>query len=1106
MDTADTTPINILITDDDPNIHDATRFALSDFEFQGRAIHFISAYSGAQAVAAMEKHPDIAVILLDVVMETETDGLEAVRAIRQELDNQFVRIILQTGQPGMMPEKEVIQNYDINAYVAKTDLSSTKLFSILYSALRTHFHMRRLDQARLELLEAKEHIVVKEDRRREAEHSLKTSEQRLSLAVTGGNLGFWDWDMVSGRVTYNDRWADIIGHTIEEIPQTYETWESRIHPDDKAPAMEALQRHINGELPFFQADHRLKTKDGVWRWVQGIGKISQTNAQGDPVRVTGIMMDIDLRKTAQESLELSLSELTALNRLGREINSELSLDGVLERAMVPIGEATRPALAMILLEQQGKLLVRQHYSFDALSLDSADTHVQDAGLALSQKAFSTKQALFSRDINRDERCRATTNPSDIRGYAAIPLVIGQKAIGVMVLGCITPRRFDERRDFLFSMAEILAAGINNSFLHEQIQNYAEALEERVADRTRELRKEKEVAEKASRAKTDFLARMSHEIRTPMNAIINLTDVVLESGLGREQTDYLRVVAKSGRHLLSLINDILDLSKVESGRMELEYAPFDLSKTLETTIASLSQQAKKKGLLLDFKIETGLHTFLKGDANRLQQVLLNLTGNAIKFTRTGGITISVSSSDIPCAPADNAPAEKRARLLFRIEDTGIGIEAAHKSTIFEAFGQADVTTSRKYGGTGLGLTISKQIIRMMDGDIWFVSEPGRGTVFHFSVCLDKGSPGDIQPGSAPGTGIPDREQPARILLAEDNPDNVKVARAMIARLGHQVTVTHNGMAVMEQLRQAPFDLILMDVEMPVMDGLETTRLIRAGNAGEQNRSIRIIALTAHALTGYREKCLEAGMDDYISKPFDPMDLARIIGRAGPGTPPRPDRAPSPNTGEKRGTKVLDSAKAIRRLWGDRALYEDICRDFIDRCPTQLEALEAHLEEETLENAAMVAHTLKGNCGNIGAPECQGIAAELESAARSKDRDRAKVQLRRLVRAAAALRNALYAHLSDSRPRDNAPPRPSSDTQSGPCTGTLAQCLEDLGKSLEKGRDDDGLLDCITAHWPEGADNTLVKELSRHIENFDFTPALETLDRMSKALQRPERTPE
>ncbi|MCG8341339.1 MAG: ATP-binding protein, partial [Chlorobiales bacterium] len=556
--------------------------------------------------------------------------------------------------------------------------------------------------------------------------------------------------------------------------------------------------------------------------------------------------------------------------------------------------------------------------------------------------------------------------------------------------------------------------------------------------------------------------------------------------------------------LSLINNILDLSKVESGRMELEYAPFDLSKTLETTIASLSQQAKNKGLLLDFRIEKGLHTFLKGDANRLQQVLLNLTGNAIKFTCTGGITISVSSSDIPCVPADKTPAEKRARLLFRIEDTGIGIEAAHKSIIFEAFGQADVTTSRKYGGTGLGLTISRQIIRMMDGDIWFVSDPGRGTVFHFSVCMDKGAAGDIRTGSAPGAGVPDRKQPARILLAEDNPDNVKVARAMIARLGHRVAVTHNGTEVMEQLRQAPFDLILMDVEMPVMDGLETTRLIRAGKAGEKNRSIRIIALTAHALTGYREKCLEAGMDDYISKPFDPMDLARIIGRAGPGTPSQPGTAPPPAAGPQKETPVLDSAKAIRRLWGDTALYDSICRDFMARCPAQLEELEAHLEGGTLENAVMLAHTLKGNCGNIGAPQCQQIVAELESAARSKNADRAKARLRRLVRAAAALKTALYAHLSAGHDDDNAPSQTHSEARPGVCDVTLAQCLDDLEKSLEKGRDDDGLLDCITTHWPEGIDNALVQELSRHIENFDFIPALETLDRMGQALQPAQKT--
>lgn len=1477
-------PINILIADDDPAVHDITEMTLADVTFNERPVNFFRAFNGEQTVEMLTRHPDIAVIFLDVGMATETDGLDAVKTIRRTLGNRRVRIVIRTGRLATIPEKDIIRTYDINDYALKTELTSTRLYITLYSALRTYFDMQDLEAARLDLLESREKIQRNENRhkswyqnvpvmihsidengclidvnthwlntlkytreevigrpsteflteasrtlartrvlpefwkqgkvvdvpyqmvakdgcildvllsatlerdptgphsiavikditsQRQAEDALKKSEQRLNLAVKGGNLGFWDWDMRSNKVTYNSRWADIIGHSIDEIEQSYASWETRLHPDDKGLIQERLAGHINGTYPFFEAEHRLKTKEGAWRWVLGVGKISRrTRSDGAPLRMTGIMVDIDQRKQVEEKLKESekrfrnvalasgdwiwetdadgrytyasqgvteilgfapgeligktpfdltgpqdtgsfreafqammaqkkpvydlekwhmtksgaqvclltngvpligengslygyfgvdkditaqknaqteiqttLGELTALNRLGREVNSELSLEGVLEHALVPVSEAIQPALALVFLVDDTRLVVRQSYSFDNMTLDARAPGVTEIALPLCREAFEKKIAVFTTDITRETRkvpAAPVDGPPEIRGFAAIPLIIGQETIGVLALGCLTPRPFNQRQDFLFSIAEIMAAGINNAMLHEKNQSYAEYLEKSVEQRTRELtrtnrqlkteieerklmaaeleareamlnrtgsmarvggweldlateklawtravydihqveetyvpdigtainfyipehrekvnalvmacmengtpydgefqmisakgnrlwvrakgepvyrdgkvaklvgsfqdisdRKKaeaelllaKEEAENASLAKTEFLARMSHEIRTPMNAILNLTEFVLNTRLNREQEDYLKVVRQSGRHLLSVINDILDLSKIESGRMELEHAAFDLSMVLEATIASLSQQAREKGLYLETKIAKDLPVLFKGDSSRLQQILLNLTGNAIKFTRSGGIVVSVSCSDIACTSRDGKSGADTTRIQFRIEDTGIGIDDAHNDIIFQAFGQADVSTSRKYGGTGLGLTISKQIIELMGGDIWFASAPGKGTVFHFSICLEQGSTDELDREADAPDRFNTRTTPANILLAEDNAANIKVAKAMVDVLGHHMSIAKNGVEAIELLRTAAFDLVLMDVEMPVMDGIATTRKIRAGDAGENNRNIRIVALTAHALTGYREKCLAAGMDHYISKPFRLNELAAIIGRV-PGSSGHDRQAPAPYV-EDTGDKVLDSASAIRRLNGDLELYSSLCNDFIKKHAGQLDGLNTHIQNGEMDKAAILAHTLKGNCGNIGALECEAIAGTLETAVRRKDSATARECFDQLVKAAAEIRQVIYTRQIPETPQSTPvsenplPPLSNADT---PFRESIAR----LKEKLVQGREDDRLLRMISDRWPAGTDTGLRDELIENIDNFDFAQARATLEKIEQTI--------
>jgi PAS domain S-box-containing protein len=679
------------------------------------------------------------------------------------------------------------------------------------------------------------------------EQEIKRSRDMLNTTGRMAKIGGWELDLQTNDVI----WTDEVYH-IHELPRDYEPrLESALsfYAQRSRQILERSIRETTRSGRPFDLELEFVSAKGTRLWVRAMGRV--VVEQDIPVKLFGTFQDITDKKNAEEFLLLNLERLKSLYDLSQgNFNNEKELiDFALEEA-VRLTTSTIGYFHFFHEDQTSLELFT--WSWNVLKTCKAvpTMHYPLSEAGIWADCVRLKKPVIHNDYETlDGRKGLPEGHTRIKRHMSVPVFHDGRI--VLISGVGNKKQPYDETDI--KILELYMDGVWKIIFRMRTEL--------------QLKEAKDMAESANRAKSRFLATMSHEIRTPMNAVMGFTGLAMDAAESEQQKEYLQTVYSSAKHLLGLIDEILDLSKIEAGKVELENQPFALRDSLEQSIKSLALKAQEKKVALEYRVQDDVPDHLSGDLSRLRQVVHNLVANAVKFTDQGGISVTVRL---------RRREDEWACIEFEVADTGIGIESDKLESIFMPFSQADASTTRKYGGTGLGLAICRRLVKLMGGDIRVESRPGKGSRFVFSVRFDTMLPPAAKK-SAPAVVTPPTDASAislRILLAEDNPVNRKLASTVLKKNGHTVVVAENGREALERLEESGFDLILMDIEMPEMDGIQTTREIRR-RENDGNVHIPIIALTAHAMKSDLERFLEQGMDGYITKPIDTPRFNRLI---------------------------------------------------------------------------------------------------------------------------------------------------------------------------------------------------------------------------------------
>ncbi|HET7682266.1 MAG TPA: ATP-binding protein [Marmoricola sp.] len=757
---------------------------------------------------------------------------------------------------------------------------------------------------------------------------------QLADAQSIARLGSWEIDYRTDTATWSPQIYEILGLDPETTVPNIATFFAMLHDSDR-PAVEeeyATAKRVPGQR---DVDARIVLPDGSTRWVRVLGRALEWGPDGAPLRVGGTVQDIDEAKET----ELRLRDAVVLNTLMQFMATAANEATTLREAMVTLQAlllAHEDWCAAVAYEVRGRReLVPVH-------VIEEDSHT-DLEHAVALRALEAGDVVFEEEA-------VPQNP-----MISFPVTLGDRTLIVAVVTACSPF---ERQPMLRTMARQISAQLATVAAREAV-----ALE---------LEAARDHAMEASRAKSEFVATMSHEIRTPLNGVIGLNDLLLRTHLDEHQRRLAEGMQGAGHALLKLINDILDFSKIEAGALDLERVPFNPRDVVGDLLGLFRPQATARGNQLAASFDDALPAVLVGDPGRFRQVLSNLISNAVKFTSGGRVSLSVTAS----------PTAHGVQLRVEVADTGIGMTEEQLEHVFDPFRQADASTTRDYGGTGLGLTIARQLAAALDGELGASSGPGEGSTFWFTGHFEASR--ETAPAPVPSPHLQPSGAAGHVLVVEDNDTNQLVALGMLEALGYTADVASDGAEGAARALTGGYDAVLMDLQMPGTDGFEGTRLIRDGLPAGQR--LPIIALTASATDGARERCLAAGMDGFLTKPLSIERLDEEL-RAHLGTPTA-DRP----TSRSRVRSAVEPAGTARRQpagfeadrltelaeMGEEAapLIRRAVENFVRRAADELTAIGAAVEDGDHEAVRMTAHRLKGSAANLGLVEIADLAFALE----------------------------------------------------------------------------------------------------------------------------------